>query len=134
MRPATISDLAQIGSEGWFACPCGHRADVSLPALARRWPGASIAAVRRAARCTGCRYLSRPLLGVRLKPAQPSPPTLQLVGPGYKPQKRLDFIGLAFEIVAAKTLDQLKKDDPDAHARLTAEPSEPFAHRDKWLD
>ena len=132
--PTTISDLAALSPTGWSICDCGHRGEFTLSAVAARHPGASIAAVRRAMRCQACRYRSRPMIGVTLSPATSRRPHLQLVDHTYKPQKRLDFIGLAFAEAARQILDKFAETDPEAHAKLTADPDKPFAVREKWLD
>jgi len=61
-------------------------------------------------------------------------PHLQLVDHTYMPQRRLDFIGLAFAKAARQILDRFAETDPEAHAKLTADPDKPFAVREKWLD
>lgn len=132
--PVTVSDLAALGSTWWSICPCGHRGAFSLDAIAARHPGASVAAVRRAMRCQACRYRTRPMIGVTPCPAAPARAHLRLVDRHYKPQKRLDFIGLAFAEAARRVLDRFAETDPEAHAMLTAEPDKPFAMREKWLD
>lgn len=132
-----ISDLAALGPKTWAICVCGHRAVVPLTRIAARYPGASVATVRRALRCTGCRHRSRPMLGVTLAAERPRPvPAIAIA----KPQNGLDFIGLAFDIAAARALDQFAKDDQEGHAKMQAEndaagrTGRPRVRREKWLD
>lgn len=109
----TISDLAELGP-GWAICFCGHRGSLNLPAIARRYPRASIGAVRRSLRCAWCRHKTTPWVGVTIREMtayQREARAREALHASFHrdesrapPQKRTDVIGLAFAINAARAL------------------------------